>query len=166
MASSRRNQALAQFTQMCADVLSIVDSYEWKPFKGIEIKFVSSGQRRGHLIEDTEGFNGGRILLEKIPINVATLSRPDLLSATKRRKLMYYLIDMKDKSLSRATGREVTARMTRFMTELVAEYPCSNSFQLRPRNCKELTISSELLKAVCDWITETIQLTHPLFRLN
>lgn len=164
---SSKHQELAAATGMYADVLSIISAYEWKPFKGIEIKFVPSGQRRGHLIEDTKHFDGSNITLEKIPVNVADLSNPLRLSQTKRRKVMYYLLDMKNKTMpSILTGQEVHARLTSFMTDLTAEYSNDDAFTLRPRNCCQCAISAPLLKAVCDWLIETIQLTQPVFRLN
>jgi hypothetical protein len=164
---SAKHQEIAAATGMYADVLSIISAYEWKPFKDLKIKFVPSGQRRGHLIEDTQHFDGSNITLEKIPVNVADLSNPLRLSQAKRRKVMYYLLDMKNKTMpSTLTGQEVHTRLTVFMTDLISEYPADGAFTLRPRNCRQCVISAPLLKAVCDWIIKTIQLTQPVFRLN
>tara|TARA_R110002126_G_scaffold146195_1_gene292096 strand:+ start:262 stop:765 length:504 start_codon:yes stop_codon:yes gene_type:complete len=158
-------EELALATGMCSDILSIVEGYIWKPFKDIKINFVPTGQRRGHLIEETKHFDGSTITLEKIPISFSDLANSDIMSAAKRRRIIYYLIDLKSTQLPKTTkGFERMLYLEKYMFDILNEYPFGRGFNLVPSMCGKIRVSRTLLQAICDYIIKEIQKTQPIFR--
>jgi hypothetical protein len=158
-------EELALATGMCSDVLSIINGYIWKPFKDIKINFVPSGQKRGHLIEETKHFDGSRIVLEKIPIKFSDLANSDIMSEPKRRRIIYHLIDLKSNQLPKTIQvNERRILLEKYMFDLLVVYPFGRGFDLIPSTCGKIRISRTLLQAVCDFFIKEIQKTQPVFR--